>query len=744
MPYGYTGKILHVDLTTGKMHVEQPSPDFYRRYMGGSAMGLHYLLRDMRAGTDPLGADNVLALFNGLLTGTAISGQSRMTSVAKSPLTGCIGDSQGGGFFPAELKFAGFDGIVLRGQSPRPVYLWIKDGEFELRDASHLWGRITGDVEDALHAELDDNRVEVLQIGPAGENLVRYAAIMSMSNRANGRTGLGAVMGSKKLKAIAVRGTHKPEVADKASLMELTKWGAKMVPTSDVAGLGKYGTAEVVSGQHQAGGLPTRNFTSGSFDDWEKIDGTTLYDTRLKGAENGQQDRFGRDTCYSCAVRCKRVSEVAEGPYKTDHRYGGPEYETLATFGSYCAIDDLDAIIRANALCNMYGMDTISCGATIAWAMECFEKGRIGVEDTGGLTIRYGDAAMMVKLTEMIGKREGFGALLAEGSAQAAKIIGRGTDEFLITSKGQEAPAHMPQVKRSLALVYAANPFGADHQSSEHDPSYKSYPERMAQIGLDKPQEQLALNEEIVRYAMVTQHLYSALDSINVCQFVFGPAWQLYDTVQLAQAASAVTGWNITVPELLEVGERRLNMMRAFNAREGIGRESDTLPKKFMKQPLSGGKSDGYVIDSKQFEEALNTYYRLCEWDSVTGYPTPAKLNSLGLGWLVVNGKKAPAKSATGKRPARVKVAAGRSAAAKKIVRKKPVVKKAAAKKPAAKKVVAAKKKPIARKPIAKAKSASKPKPAARKPVVKAKAAAARRPAARKTAAKSKPAARKR
>ncbi|GBL18955.1 tungsten-containing aldehyde ferredoxin oxidoreductase [Anaerolineaceae bacterium] len=209
------------------------------------------------------------------------------------------------------------------------------------------------------------------------------------------------------------------------------------MPASDVAGLGKYGTAEVVSGQHRAGGLPTRNFNSGSFDDWEKIDGTTLYDTRLKGAENGQQDRFGRDTCYSCAVRCKRVSEVAEGPYKTEHRYGGPEYETLATFGSYCAIDDLDAIIRANALCNMYGMDTISCGATIAWAMECFEKGRIGLEDTGGLTLRFGDAAMMVKLTEMIGKREGFGALLAEGSARAAAIIGRGTDEFLITSKGR-------------------------------------------------------------------------------------------------------------------------------------------------------------------------------------------------------------------------------------------------------------------------------------------------------------------
>ncbi|GBL18954.1 hypothetical protein EMGBS3_06600 [Anaerolineaceae bacterium] len=288
----------------------------------------------------------------------------------------------------------------------------------------------------------------------------------------------------------------------------------------------------------------------------------------------------------------------------------------------------------------------------------------------------------------------------------------------------------MPQVKRSLALVYAANPFGADHQSHEHDPSYESYPVRMAQIGLDKPQEKLALNEEIVRYAMVTQHLYSALDSINVCQFVFGPAWQLYDTEQLAQAASAVTGWPITVPELLEVGERRLNMLRAFNAREGIGRESDTLPKKFMK-PLSGGTSDGYMIDSNQFEAALDTYYRLCEWDAVTGYPTPAKLNSLGLGWLVVNGKPAAAKGASDRSTA------AKKAGAKKQAVKKPIAKKVAAKKPALKT-------PVAKKPIAKAKTAAKPKPAVRKRAAQAKAVAKRRPAAKKTATKSKPAARKR
>lgn len=634
MPNGYNGKILHVNLTTGDLTVEEPEEKFYRKYMGGSAMGLYYLLKEMPAGVDPLGPDNMLALCLSVMTGTPISGQSRMTAVAKSPLTGCIGDSQCGGFFPAEMKFAGFDAIIIKGRAEKPVYLWIHDGQAELRDASHLWGRITGEVEATLKKELGDDQIEVLQVGPAGENKVRFAAIINMSNRANGRTGMGAVMGSKNLKAVVVRGSNKPTLADKAALNELARWGATHFPGSDVAGMGKYGTAETTGAQQQAGGLPSYNFNSGVFDGWEAIDGPTMYDTILRGADQGKQDRYGRDTCYSCTVRCKRIVEITEGSYKVDPHYGGPEYETTSTFGNYCGVSDLAAIAKANEICNKYGMDTISCGATIAWAMECFEEELITVEDTGGIELRFGSAEAIVKMTEMIAKREGFGDILAEGSARAAAKIGQGAEEFLITTKNHETPAHMPHTKRSLAVIYAVNPFGADHQSHEHDPSYHFYPERMAQLGLQDPQPKLALNAEMVRYAMITQHLYSAMDSINVCQFVFGPAWQLYDSNQLVQAAQAVTGWGVSLYELMQVGERRLNMLRAFNAREGIGREADTLPKKFFTRPLQGGKTEGYVLDYDEWRQAVDTYYAMCGWDVETGYPTRTKLEALGIGWV--------------------------------------------------------------------------------------------------------------
>ncbi len=635
MPHGYNGKILHVNLTTHHIEIEEPDLAFYRKYMGGSAMGLYYLFKNMPAGVDPLSPDNVLCLMASVITGVPISGQSRLTATAKSPLTDCIGDSQMGGFAPAELKFAGFDGIVVKGKADSPVYLWIHDGEVEIRDASHLWGKITGEVEAIIKEELGDKKVEVMQIGPAGENLVRFAAIMSMSNRAFGRTGMGAVMGAKNLKAIVVRGKKKPTLADKDSLMNLTRWGVKALPASDVAGLGKYGTAESTAPQQKKGGLPTFNFNNGVFDGWESIDGTTMYDTILVGADKGMQNTKGRDTCYSCTVRCKRVVEIKEGLHQVDPHYGGPEYETLATFGSYCGIDNLAAIAKANEYCNKYGMDTISCGATISWAMEAFTEGRLTIEDTGGLELNYGNADMMVQLTKMIAERDGFDDLLAEGSARAAEKIGNGTEEFLIVSKKQETPAHMPQAKPTLGIIYAVNPFGSDHQSSEHDASYKWYPERMAQIGLDDPQSSKGMNQEKVRYAMRTQGAYSAMDSINVCQFVYGPAWHLYDMEQLSLTINAVTGWDVTVDELQELGERRVNLLRAFNAREGIGREQDTLPEKMFKKALKGGPTNDVKIDRQEWAEMMDHYYRLSEWDLTTGNPTLEKLESLGIGWIM-------------------------------------------------------------------------------------------------------------
>lgn len=638
MMHGYNGKILHLDLTKGMFEVEEPDDAFYRKYMGGSALALYYLLKGMPPGVDPMSPDNVLVLALSVLTGAAISGQSRMTASAKSPLTGAIGDAQSGGFWPAELKFAGFDAIVIKGKAEKPVYLWINDGSYELREASHLWGKITGEVEATIKTELGDNKIEVLQVGPAGENGVRFASIMSMSNRANGRTGMGAVMGSKNLKAVAVRGKSRPKPADKVRLNELARWGAANLDDSDIAGLSKYGTSETTGSNQTIGTLPTYNYNSGVFDGWESIDGTTMFDTLLRGAPQGTQLRDGRDTCYACTVRCKRVVEITEGPYTVNPNYGGPEYETTSTFGNYCAIDDLPAICKANEICNQYGMDTISCGATISWAYEAFNEGRLTLNDTEGLDLTWGNAESMVKLTEKIAKREGFGRLLGEGSEHAANQIGRGTNAFLITSKGQEAPAHMPRVKRTLAVIYATNPFGADHQSHEHDPAieedFEFYTDRMAILGFHEAQEVRSLSSEKIRFAAVSQRMYSAMDSLNLCQFVYGPAWQLYGPADMVQLVRCVTGWeDINFEDLQLVGERRLNMMRAFNAREGFNRTNDTLPAK-MFQPLRGGVSDGWVLGRDEVEAAMDQYFQFCGWNIKTGIPTRAKLDELGLGWV--------------------------------------------------------------------------------------------------------------
>lgn len=622
MKNGYNGVVLHVHLDDLSLEEEVPSEEFYRTYYGGSAMGLYYLMHNTPAHADPLGPDNTLVLALSVITGAPISGQSRITSVAKSPLTDGVGDAQAGGFFPAELKFAGYDAIVIHGKAKAPHYLWIHNGEAELRPADHLMGKTTGEVDDTLIEEIEDPRIQVLQTGIAGENGVRYAALMNMANRANGRTGMGAVMGSKNLKAIAVRGKNRPPLADSKGLNQLARWGAKEYPDSDVYTLGVLGTAEIVDGQNKDGGLPSYNWDSGTFEGWKALDGKTMQKTILKE----------RDTCYACTVRCKRVVEITEGPYKVDPRYGGPEYETLSTLGTYCGIDDLEAVAYASQLCNSYGLDTISTGATIAWAMDCYEQGLITADDTGGVELNYGKVEVMVDMVEKIAKREGFGDLLAEGSSRAAEAIGRGTEELVVTVKKQEIPAHMPQVKRSVGLIYAVNPFGADHQSHEHDPSYEDYPERMAEIGLTEPQPPLTLNEEIVRYALTTQYIYSALDTVNMCQFVYGPAWQLYSTKQLAETVNLVTGWDVTVDELLKLGERRLNLMRAFNARESIGREADRLPKKMYKA-LTGGASDGYKLSEDEIEKAKDMYYEMAGWDVNSGVPTRTKLEELDLGW---------------------------------------------------------------------------------------------------------------
>lgn len=644
MPFGYNGKILHVNLSKKVWDVETPPESFYRKYAGGSALGMYYLLRELAPHTDPLSPENILCLSLSVLTGAPISGQSRLMANAKSPLTDAIGDSQSGGYFPAEMKFAGFDAIILRGRAPHPMYLWIKDGQVELRDAHHLWGKTTYETETLLKHELGDPNIEVAQCGPSGEKLARFAAIISMSSRANGRTGMGAVMGSKNLKAVAVRGTKGGKSikwADPKAIIELTKQGPKLIPDNpDMAGLAKYGTASVVAFQNTIGSLPTNNYDSGVFDGWEKISGETMYDTILKGAKEGKQNTIGRDSCYSCSVRCKRVAETEYKGTKVVGHYGGPEYETLSTFGSYCGVDDLDAVALASQMCNEYGVDSISAGATVAFAMDCFEHELISTKDTGGLELRFGNAEAMVEMTrQMLTRSTPFGDLLAEGSARAAEKIGNGAEDLVIAVKKMELPAHMPQAKRSLGLIYAVNPFGADHQSSEHDPMYEEgntsdlYMERLNQLGLYDPPPQKSLGPEKVKYALKTEHFYSALDSFGLCQFVFGPAWTLYGPGQMVDFIRAATGWNYSLTELMQVGEMRLNMMRAFNAREGIDRKDDTLPKK-MFQELKGGATDGVKLDKEEIEHAKDLYYQMSGWDVATGVPSRYKLDELGLGWI--------------------------------------------------------------------------------------------------------------
>jgi len=616
MPYGYHGEILHVDLTTGKLEVEEPDETFYRKYMGGSAMGTYYLLKHTPPGADPLGPENTLSLMVGPITGVPISGQSRVAATAKSPLSGLAGESAGGGFWPAELKFAGFDGIVLHGRAEQPIYLWVHDGEAELRDAAHLWGQFTADVEDAIREELGDRRIQVLQCGPAAENGVRFGALINNANRANGRGGMGTVMASKNLKAVVVRGHNRPELADPEAVKALAKWGAEHAGEGWVLG-----TAGSVLPQSKTGGLPTRNWSSGTFEGAEAISGERIVETIQKA----------RDTCFGCVVRCKSVVEVTGGPFPVDPRYGGPEYETLATMGSYCGVSDLAAIARANQLCNMYGMDTISCGATIAWAMDCFEQGLLTPEDTDGVVLRFGNAEALVQMVERIGEREGFGRVLGEGSVRAAEILGVGHD-LVVAVKGRELPAHMPQVKRGLALIYAVNPGGADHTVFEHDPSYIDQAERLAALDLLDPQPADVLNAEKVRYALYTQIVNSCTDSVCLCWFVFGGAWQLYDTSQIVKVIRAVTGWNVSLWELMKVGERRLNLLRAFNAREGVGAEADTVPPKLL-IPLQGGASDGVTVTAEEVETAKSLYYQMAGWDE-NGHPTRAKLEELALGWV--------------------------------------------------------------------------------------------------------------
>ncbi|MHB0868519.1 MAG: aldehyde ferredoxin oxidoreductase family protein, partial [Chloroflexota bacterium] len=471
MPHGYYGKILRVNLSTGALSVDAPDDSFYRRYMGGAAMSAYYLLKELAPGIDPLGPDNRLLMFPGVITGIPVSGNARSGVAAKSPMTGGIGKAEAGGHFNAELKHAGYDGLIFEGRAERPVYLWIKDGTAELRDATHLWGMGVLETEEALRAEVGERFARVCSIGPAGEKLVRFACVMHDLKDAAGRTGLGAVMGSKKLKAVVARGKTPPPYASLEVIKALGKAMAHAAPTKAKSSH-EYGTGGAMVAFNAAGNIPTRNFLDGHFENVDPITAATIKETI----------RIGMEACYACAVRCKKVVKVDE-PWVADPKYGGPEYETLAAFGPSCGIDNLAALARAHHLCSAWGLDTISAGATIAFAFECYERGYITRADTDGLELTWGNAEAMLKLLEMIAHRQGIGDVLAEGTRIAARRIGNGAEELAMQAKGVEIAMHEPRLKQGLGLGYAVANHGGDHGTGLHDTAFEKDGPELANQG---------------------------------------------------------------------------------------------------------------------------------------------------------------------------------------------------------------------------------------------------------------------
>lgn len=619
MANGYIGKILRVDLSKNNISVEEPKEEFYRTYLGGRGLISYYLLKELKPGVDPLGPDNKLIFAAGVITGTPVGGSGRNSVGAKSPLTGGYGDAEVGGYWGAELKAAGYDAIIVEGKADKPVYLWVNDGKAELRDASHLWGKTTGESQALIRQELGDTNIRTAQIGPAGEKMVRFACILNDLSHAAGRTGMGAVMGSKNLKAIACRGHNHPPVADVETVKTLAKWLVDTVETMNKS-MYDQGTAGLLFSLHRSGGLPTRNFQMSQFEEGVgKINGRTLRDTILTN----------RRSCFGCPVHCKREVKV-DAPYKVDPMYGGPEYETIASLGSYCGIDDLPAIAKGNELCNAYGMDTISAGASIGFAMECAQQGILNREDTDGLDLKFGNAAAMVQMVEMIANRQGFGNVLADGVARASQKIGRGAERFALHIKGQEVPMHEPRWKQGLGLGYIISPTGADHCHNFHDHLYTAQSPSLQEIkalGLLDPLPTNDLSPAKVRmvsYFINWRHLQNCL---VMCQFVH------FDLIQTAELVKAITGWNTSLWELMKVGERSVQMTRAFNVREGLTAQDDRMPQRFF-TPLEAGPNKGVAIDPKKLDEARSTYYGMMGWDQAKGAPGKQRLEELGIGWV--------------------------------------------------------------------------------------------------------------
>ncbi len=591
---GWVGKILRVDLTKGESKVEELEKNLAAKFIGGRGIGSKILYDEVDPKVDPLSPHNKLIMATGPLTGTSASAAGRYMVITKSPLTGAIACSNSGGHFGAELKFAGFDLIIFEGRAKDPVYLFVEDGRAEIRDAKHLWGKTTHEATDQILSETDMD-AKVACIGPAGENLVRFACVVNDKHRAAGRSGVGAV------KAVAVKGSGSVAVADKEAFRKATLEGFKKVKASPVtaSGLPAYGTAVLVNVINSSGIFPTRNFQQGVFEGAEKISGESI----------AEQILVRNRACFGCPIACGRVVKVKDPKYECFSE--GPEYESDWSLGACCGVDNVNAIAKANYLCDILGMDPISTGVTIACAMELFERGIISTKEVGR-SLNFGDPDAMVEMVRATGYREGFGNSLAEGSYRLAEKFGH--PEYSMTVKKQEFPAYDGRGAQGMGLQYATSNRGACH--------VRGYMIAVEILGSPQKLDPFE-TEEKAGWDKTFQDLTAVVDSSGIClfnTFAFGGP-------EILEYLKAATGVPMTLEELMRAGERIWNLERLFNLRAGFTSKDDTLPERLLKEPMPVGPAKGHVV---KLEKMLPEYYELRGWDE-NGVPTKAKLKELGL-----------------------------------------------------------------------------------------------------------------
>jgi aldehyde:ferredoxin oxidoreductase len=613
--HGYTGATLRVNLATGTVTKEKISEELCRRYLGGSGFVAHFLWKELEGGIDPLGPENKLVIATGPVTGTPIMGSGRHSLGAKSPLTGGIALSQVGEFWGTELKRAGFDIVIIEGKAEKPVYLSVRNERAEIRDAAHLWGQETRETQQAIRRELGDDKTRLLLIGPGGENLVKYACIMGGLYDTAGRGGMGAVMGSKNLKAIAVRGTGKIPVADPTKLGELRKQLAESVEKIPILkGWHEAGTGFDIDVGVMTGDVPIRNWRDGDFPTSKNITAITLRDTI--GA--------GMDSCFACPLRCKKKAKF-DTPYAVDPAYGGPEYETLASLGSNLGIDDLKAIVKGNEICNAASIDTISAGGVIAFCMEAYERGLLTKKKIDGIELTWGNAAAMLACLQKIVRREGFGNILADGINHVVKWVGKGSEEFAMQVKGLDPGQHEPRLMPSMGLGFMVNPHGADHCLNVHDTrfAFKDGLRSMNSLGFHDPVPAEDIGPRKVALFRVEYLRQALLDCLAMCHL----SSAMVELPTMVEIMDAVTGWQTGVMELVRIAERIMTVARLFNIREGFTDEDDRLPERFFQPKTSGVLSDR-ALNADKMERAKRYFYFLMGWDP-KGVPLPERVEEL-------------------------------------------------------------------------------------------------------------------